>query len=349
MVKRKNPMLAFFAAALFLGLALPAQADEPKLPAANNSCPMKKLASIEVRGNEIGQLLVPASVAGHDVWMSLNLEGGILTLYGAAIADWHLQTIPMANGARYITFNGKAVHDMAHVDFTLGSHGFRQWPMIVVPASDLPAVHTYEGKPVVGRLAAIFLTAVDAELDLAQNKITLFQQVKCGSAAVYWGGSVTAVHFEFDQTGLLHFPMLLDDQEIQTSLDTSAKTSRISSEVAKKFFGFDDQSPEVQSDELVNGTRSHSYRAMALTAKGLEIKNAKIELWATTVCRPDRSLSRLDGIGCTDVYGITPFAIGTDLLKQLRIYIATKEHMIYFTRVDSPVPAAGADASRPLQ
>jgi hypothetical protein len=345
MVKRKNPMAGFLAAALLLGLELSAQAQEPKLPAPDNSCGMKKLATVEVGGSEIGQLLVPVTMAGHDVWMSLALQGGILTLYGAAIANWHLETIPMANGSRYITFNGKQVHDMVHADFTLGGHGFRQWPMIVVPAADLPVVPSYEGKPIVGQLAAVILTAVDTELDLAQNRITLFEQVKCGSDAVYWGGSVTAIHFEFDQTGLLHFPMLLDDQEIQTSLDTSAKASRISSEVTKKFFGFDEHSPDVQSEALPDGTHSHSYRAMDLSAKGLEIKNARIELWPTKICRPDRSVSRLDGIGCTDVYGITPFAIGTDLLKQLHIYIATKEHMIYFTRVDAPAPNAAADAS----
>jgi hypothetical protein len=340
MAKRKNPMLWLFAAALSLGLASSAQAEEPKLPEANKACPLVKLATLEVRGSEIGRLLVPVSIAGHDVWMSLDLGEGILSLYGAAIADWHLKTFPMANGARFITINGKPIYEMVREDFELGSHGFRQWPMIVVPASSMPAVNTYEGKPIVGQLASRFLLAVDVELNLAQNKITLFEQVKCGSEAVYWGGSVTAVRLEFDPTGLLHFPMQLEEQEIQSSLDTSSRTSRISTEVTKKFFGFDAQSPGVQSEVQANGTQSHSYRAMALTAKGLEIKNAKIQLWSTDSCRPDRSLSRIGGIGCTDVWGFTPFAIGTDLLRQLRVYIATKEHMIYFTRVEAPATTA---------
>jgi hypothetical protein len=349
MTKRKHLTLGFIAAGLCLGLAASAQADEPKLPAANKSCPMKTLATIEVRGTQHGRFLVPVSIAGHDVWMGLDLKGGILVLYGAAIADWHLQTIPMENGARSITVNGKAIHEMARVDFTLGSHGFRQWPMVVVPASDFDTLNTYEGKPVVGQLSSIFLMAVDAELNLAQNKITLFEQVKCGSDAAYWGGPVTGIHFEVDPTGLLHFPMLLDDQEIQTSLDTYQPSSRISSEATKKFFGFDEQSPEVQSDLLADGTRSQSYRAMALTAQGLQIKNSKIELLPMKDCHPDRLLSRLNGIGCEDVYGMTPFTIGTDLLKRLRIYIASKEHMIYFTRVDSPAPPTGTDASTPPQ
>jgi hypothetical protein len=349
MARWKNPMRYFLAAALVLGRALSVQADEPNLPGAKNSCPMKVLATLEVRGDENGRLLVPVSIAGHDVWMALDLGEGILTLYGAAIADWHLRMIHMENGARTITVNGKQVFDMVREDFTLGSHGFLQWPMIVVPASDVPAVNTFDGKPAVGLLTSRFLMAVDAELSLAQNKITLFAQVKCGSDAVYWGGPVTAVHLEFDQTGLLHFPMELDGQEIQTSLSTGSRYSSISTEVTRKFFGFDDQSPEVQSEPLANGGQAHRYRAMALTAKGLEIKNLKIELVPWKMCHADRRPNGLDGIGCTDVFGVTPFAIGTDLLKQLRVYIATKEHMIYFTRADSPARTAGAGGSTSLQ
>jgi hypothetical protein len=33
-----------------------------------------------------------------------------------------------------------------------------------------------------------------------------------------------------------------------------------------------------------------------------------------------------------------PFAIGTDLMRKLRIYIASKEGRIYFTRAEPPAP-----------
>lgn len=332
MVRRRGLVLWCFAAALLLGGARSVQAEAPR------ACPMQKLSTLEVRGYESGHLLVPVNIAGHDAWMWLDLSGGLMTVYGAAVADWHLNIFPMQNGARRITFMGKQVVDMVREDFTLGSMVFRQWPLVVVPASTIPAVETYEGKPIIGQLATRFLMAVDAELDLAHDRINLFQQVKCGSAAAYWGGEVTAVPLEFDQAGLLHFPMQLEDQEIQTSLDTASRSSRISTEVTKKFFGFDAQSPGVQSELLPNGTTASSYRAMSLTAQGLQIKNTRIDLWPTTECRPDRRLSGLDGIGCTNLFGVTPFAIGIDLLRKLHVYIATKEHMIYFTRAESPAP-----------
>ena len=338
MLTRNRPMQWLLAALLACGFAPLVQAEAPQLPTENKSCPMKLLASLDVRGSERGQLLVPVSIAGHDVWMSLRLGEGILSLYSAAVADWHLKTIRMEIGGRRIEINGKPITDMVRENFSLGKQPFQNWPMILIPADAVPLIGSYEGKPIVGELATRFLMAVDAELNLAQNKINLFEHVKCGTDAVYWGGTITAVHLEFDQTGLLHFPMELEDQEIQTSFDTSQNSSRISTEVTKKFFGFDENSPGLQSEALPNGAQSHSYRAMSLTAKGVEIRNATIELWPTTSCYPDRSVSRLDGIGCTQVFGAMPFAIGTDLMRKLRIYIASKEGRIYFTRAEPPAP-----------
>lgn len=327
---------------LILGQVTCVQAQEATPQAASQSCPMKKLAALEVRITEQGQPLVPVTIAGRDVWMSVGLEQGFMSLFGAAIADWHLPMIRMNNGGRRITFNGKTLIDMVRTDFSLGPQPFTNWPMIIIPADDFPRTPTYDGKPIVGQLGTRFLAAVDAELNLARNTINLFEHTKCGGGAVYWGGDYTAVHLAFDDTGLLHFPMQLEDQEIQTSFDTSERSSRISTEASKKFFGFDEQSPGVQDEFADNGAQTHSYHAMSLTAKGLELKNAKITLWRTELCRPDRSLSHIDGIGCTYYLGMTPFAIGTDLLRQLRVYIATKEKMVYFTRVDPAVrPAAG--------
>jgi hypothetical protein len=326
--------------ALIFSITTSAHAEEPRSQSASASCPMKKLASLQVHINEQGQTLVPVNIAGHDAWMALRLDQGLLALFGAAIADWHLNLIPMNNGGRRITMNDQPLTQMVREDFRLGTQGFQNWPFVIYPAGDNPAVYSFEGKPLVGQLSTRFLTAVDAELNLAQNNITLFEHTKCAGGAVYWGGEITSVHLAFDDAGLLHFPMQLEDQEIQTSFDTSDRSSRITTEATRKFFGFDAQSSGVQSEFLDNGMQSHTYRAMSLTAKGLQIKDAKVTLWQTDKCRPDRSLSKIDGIGCTYYFGITPFAIGTDLLRQLHVYIATQEKMIYFTRADSTAPAS---------
>jgi hypothetical protein len=315
------------ALALMLGTAPTVWAAEPDSQFANKNCPMTLLASLDVRVNQFGQVLVPASMAGHDVWFSLAMQGGILSLYDAAVADWHLKTMRMNNGARYIVMEGKRLDQMVRQDFTLGPHGFTNWAFVIVPKEIVPATYSFEGKPIVGQLTTVIFMAVDAEISIAQNKMNLFSHTKCGENAIYWGGSVNAVHFEFDDSGLLHFPMQLDNQEVDSSFDTSQKSSRISTEVTKKFFGSDQQSPDAQ-----NG----GFRAMGLTATGLDIQKVNIELWPTDWCRPDRYYGGRKGIECTgELRGVSPFAIGTDLMKQLHIYIASKENTLYFTRAES--------------
>lgn len=340
MIMLRRPMTFAWAIVMGLAFALPLHAEDTPAKFENKSCPMqKRLASIDVRISRNGQVLVPVSMGGHDVWMVLNLQNGLMALFGSATADWHLETIRMANGGRRISYNGKTVTAMVREDFQLGGQGFQQWPFILVPAGDIPTF-SYEGKPVVGELAARFLSAVDVELNLSQRNIALFDHVKCGTDAVYWGAPSIVVPFEFDETGLPHFPMELENQEIQSSFDTSSGASRIVSDVTKKYYGFDESSPGMQHDLLPSGEDSPSYRAMNLTAKALEIKDAKIVLRPMKDCHPDRAVGGRDGIGCRDVFGVTPFAIGTDLLRDLRVYIATQEKKIYFTRVAQPSTAA---------
>src|SRR5262249_37734767 len=54
------------------------------------------------------------------------------------------------------------------------------------------------------------------------------------------------------------------------------------------------------------------------------------------------STSRDSGaIGFDGCVSFVPLELGTDVLSQLRIYLATKEQRVYITRA-VPVPAAGA-------
>src|SRR5580698_2764256 len=73
--------------ALIFSITTSAHAEEPRSQSASASCPMKKLASLQVHINEQGQTLVPVNIAGHDAWMALRLDQGLLALFGAAIAD----------------------------------------------------------------------------------------------------------------------------------------------------------------------------------------------------------------------------------------------------------------------
>jgi hypothetical protein len=234
-------------------------------------------------------------------------------------------------------------------ELTLGHVAYKSLEMVLVPRKSSLAP-TVDQKPIAGLLTSSLFEGVDAELNLAQNKINLFEQTICGGGQIYWGGEYTVVPLASDVTGLLIFPFEVDGQTIQASFNTRTSNSKINSEVTQKYFGFDAKSPGVESDTLANGNVTRNYRAMALTAKGLQIRNAKITILTSNGwCVPSRDVRHITGIGCEAQLSTTPLTIGTDLLKKLRVYIASKEKHIYFTRADSVAQASEPEPAAPAQ
>jgi len=345
MYQRINVIRSIVTLALIAAIARPIFAAGPTLNADDRPCPLSIVASLDLHAVGDGGFLVPVSIEGHEAWMALNLGGGVPNLFSVATDGWRLQT----RGIEGSTFHyaGAVIDEYVIVkELKLGNIVFPNWEMMEIPRKLVPATATIDGKPVVGQLTSKFFQDVDVELNLSQNKLNLFQQTACGGGAVYWGGEYTSVPIAFDETGLLVFPMELEKQSIRTSLNTSSRLSYINTEVTKKYFGFDEKSPDVQQGAGADGKKIPSYRVMALTAKGLEIRNTPVRLWVThDSCQPGNNAGTAAGIECKYARGTTPFSIGSDLLKQLRIYIATKEKLVYFTRVDSsqaglPNPAA---------
>lgn len=231
-------------------------------------------------------------------------------------------------------------------ELKLGQQRFTGWRMLLLPR-DKQGVEIWEGKPVVGQVTSRFLQSFDLELNLAQNQVNLFEQTRCGGGSVYWGREYTAVSLFSDPTGLLKFSMELDNHAVETSLNTHSRYSVIYSEVTRKYFGFDEASPGIEKETSPKGDEFDSYRAMSLTAKGLQANNEKIKLKLERICGAIRNASSLGAIMCGDSYNFTPFSIGTDLLKKLRVYIAPKERRIYFTRVEPAAPPDVPRAARP--
>jgi hypothetical protein len=309
------------------------------LPAADKRCELKLLAALDVEVDQDGTVLVPVTIEGHDVWMILSLERGLPMLYSTAVKELQLRTSQANTGA---TMGGKPMNTIVKVKQLLVGRVNYTSEMLVSP--DDPGVSkVIHGKLLAGLLTSRLIQVVDMELNLAENKVNLFSQTNCKGAAVYWGGEFTAVHLYTDPAGLLVFPMEIDDHVIETSFNTSSRYSSINTNVTRKYFGFDQSSPDIQR-EGAGGKEISSYRAMALTAKGLQVRNSKIRLTDNKSCRPASSGRVTHAIGCDDVFNFAPFSIGTDLLKSLRVYIATREDTVYFTRVDPVAPVIGGAA-----
>jgi hypothetical protein len=339
-----NSLVRTLCALLAAAVALPAVA-------AGKPCELKQVTAMEVAVAPDGSVLVPVALEGHPGFMALQLDAGSPWLFPGYVEELGLQkaTHGVVVDAR---INGRKVDRQLRVKSTrLGLADFTGWEYMVLPES--PTVRPkFRGYPVYGTMSSVFMSAVDMELNLAENRIALFRPNRCSSIPVYWEGEVTAVPLYTDRSGLMIFPMEVEGNRVETSLNTTSRMSVLFTKLAKRYLGFDANSPGIERQTLPGGREVASFRAVSLTAKGLGIHNARVRLSDFDRCDPTSSGKDTGAIGCRDMYGLTPFSIGTDLLKQLRIYASVVDGKIYFTRVGlaaAPAadaqPVAGSDAN----
>jgi hypothetical protein len=324
------------------------------------ACTRKLAAALAVEFGDHGEVLVPAKIDGRDVWMSLQLSNSLPLIAAEAVDSLGLVPIPENE---LMLASGRQVDSKVVVkSLRLDRADFGTWTFYVSPLRN--GLLERDGKPVIGNLAARFLAGFDLELNLARKQVRLYGQTDegCGKQVVYWVGEVTTVELFSDSAGLVLFPMEIDGKKVEASFDTSRAASQISEQVTGKFFGFNRHSSGITLRTNDDGTETASYRAMGLTAKGLSIRDVPLRLkddlqlncnpgWPPrTRGGPYIPVTRQNAIGFLDCSSVTPLSIGTDLLKQLRVYIAPGQEKAYFTRAEEPASGGGAarDAGRPV-
>lgn len=302
------------------------------------ACKMKQYAVVHVDIREDGAVMVPVQVDGKPVWMMLDMAGGVPMAFQSTVEYLGLKMVAAPEIDAIV--EGRIVeHKTVIGSLVLGGANFAKWDMYIMPSlsADVPR---HRDAPILGALTSRFMTAVDLELNLAQSEIRLFSHTRCGKQVVYWGGEVTATSIYHDGTGLMMFPMEVDGKSVEAAFDTQRRLSRISEAVTSKFFGFDRDSDGIARETREDGSEIASYRAMGLTARGLRVSNVRVRLRddRNSPCKPTDWGRPSRAIGFTGCFSTAPLSLGTDLLQKLRIYIASKERKIYFTRVEAPAP-----------
>jgi hypothetical protein len=285
--------------------------------------------------------------------MNLQLGSGLPALYEGYIDELGLSGNLRTNNWD-ATIDGKRIEKEVHVDSTLlGTANFTGWNFQVFPlGSDYrPRLGQL---PVFGQMTSAFMNVVDLELNLGAGQLNLFHPNKCHGAPVYWDSEVTSVDLLVDQTGHLSFPMEVEGKSFLASLNTSDGFSVISAAAAERYLGIAADSPGAEHETLPGGSEVATFRALSLTAAGLNVHNPRFRIKDMPNCglgadtaetsRLTRSHGGKAPIGCKDYLSVTPLSIGTDLMKRLRIYVSLADEKIYFTRYDAPGagPQAGS-------
>jgi hypothetical protein len=184
---------------------------------------------------------------------------------------------------------------------------------------------------------------VDFELDFANNKLNLFSSDHCPGKVVYWSDSEASVPYTFDGIGVLIFPVELDGKSVEASIEAGGSKTRLHTDVSKKLYGFDENSEGIRIEQAVGSDKAVAhYRAMKMTARGLSVINADVDL----IPGPKNCIISRSGpehaAGYENCYGNPPLTLGIEILRHLRLYFATKEHILYFTAAEAGVATTTA-------
>jgi hypothetical protein len=306
-------------------------------------CKLTRYAASDLVVHPNGGLFLPGRVDDREVLLALQMSSGLAMISPAAVSELGLKTARVRADVP-LRSNGVAIErEVKLVSLVIGGADFAGWTVYVQPGASRP-LPMYEGKPVIGSLSARFMNAVDMELDVAARKMNLFRHARCRGEQVYWSREYTNEYLYADPSGLLYFPLELDGKRIEASLNTSGPRSRLSEAAARRFYRFERDAGAPGRGETRPGAFV-GVRRMAITSRKSELPETDVHVIDDTQrdCELGQSERGSNAIGFRNCFGIAPFEIGTDLLQHFRIYIASQEGRIYFTR-SAP---AGADASTP--
>lgn len=296
------------------------------------SCENELVAELELHVDD-NDVFIPANVGGRDVYFALRGNAGVPVLLQPGVDALGIKARAQ-NGTGQFKSGERRVTQMAKMEkIRLGDFRMADRMALVDPDSTGDILRTIDGRPVVGAMGATLFQYMDIELDVGSRKIKVFRPFSCRKRSpVYWNADAPGHPMRFDETATLVFTLELEGRRVESSLLSGAGNSTIDVKATRQFFGFDESSPGVESMQTASGRSRGVFHAMALTGRGLEISNAKVQLRPGPDCKLSESVPVHRAIGYADCINVVPFTLGIDLLKRLRIYTSRERQQIYFTR-----------------
>ena len=317
---------------------------------AQPNCERVLLAQVQLHVSPDGEVFMPASIGGKEVYFILSIGSGLPMVLESAVRSLGLLPKSRHRGAE-MRANGKPItHYVALDETVIGNFRLLQRAAPIIPQPDMESPLIVAGRPVLGYMGSTLFRNVDAELYLAERHLKLFRPFRCREVSpVYWDAAAAALPLRIDEAGALVFTLELDGRRIESGLLAGDRVSTIDANATRKYFGFDETSPGVEVEQTESGRARSLFHAMSLTGQGLGIKNARIRLRSNGTCKLTGLKPGNGAIGYSDCINIMPFKLGTDLLSQMRIYISRERQAVYITKVgQQPADAVGTIAIAPL-
>jgi hypothetical protein len=323
-------------------------ADHPSAGAAPE-CPLTVMATLPLTALSNGQPSVKAMIGGKEEVLTLGLSDPYSYLYASYIKTRGFPVKDMPKGA-VIRMSSKQSSTVAVVpEFTIGTASGRN---LQFAQFDDPAKSSGD----VGELALDILSHFDLDFDLAKNTLNLISQDHCAGKVVYWADTYAPVPFITDATGHPSFRMLLDGKAVTVAFAIMPRPAFMAMATVKRLWGMDATAAGMTptASDANGAPVKYRYPFKTLTIDGVAIANPQIDLLANgTDChpRPDPSPHVMPiGRQPASCYGASDLELGLNEMRQLHLYFAFKEKMLYVTAASAdngktPSSASAAPAS----
>jgi predicted aspartyl protease len=261
-----------------------------------------------------GEVSVPVRIGDQDVRLLVDTGSVIGSLsYETAWAK-QLKSFPI-EGARFEFAAKVRIKEYTLVSNTMvGRAPLGEQAFLLVPDDMLDSDTD-------GILAPSILANFDVDLDFAKGKLNLFLHDHCPGRVVYWTrGGYASVPMKISRDLKIKVPVTLDGQSLTAIIDTGSERSSINSSTAGSSFGVDERSPGIKNlgKIMINGTQgiqAYRYPFRHLSFGGVAVNNPDLMIL------PDEDLAHIGG----------DILVGISILRQLHLYIAYKEQMLYVT------------------
>lgn len=280
---------------------------------------------------------VPVTVNGKPKTFLLDTGGAWSQLSPEAAAELKL-TIKTASGVQMFDMYGNVVNGQyVTADVGIGLLTAKNTDLMVSNVGGMDGI-----------FAPDFMMNYDVELDFAGRKMNYFLTNHCEGRVVYWPATALAVvpfrgWNSFRDTHMT-VPVSLNGHEIIATIDTGATGTTLHEDTARALFGLTPDSPGAVPLGTMGKTEKKvfGWTFKTLTMGGITITNPRVRVIPDLVGGRGMDTLAADSHVRRITDNMAPtMLIGMDVLRQLRVYIASKEKKLYVT---AATPAAAAAA-----
>ncbi len=292
--------------------------------------------------NDGTTMLVPVTINGVGKVMVFDTGASASPVTRALADELGLSVHPNADPNVHALYDayGHACPDMTMAgDFKFGRQDihdaqFKIWPN--------PELENTDSR-LAGVLSLDQLPEYDVDVDFPSGVLKLFSPEHCDGKILYWNSSAVAVS-AFDTRGRhINIVATLNEKKLDAIIDTGAANSILSADAARRYFGLTAESPGMkQSAILAKDYPVYQHRFSNLDFNGVAVIDPVIAIWPNTTDRyADKSLQNTRNRAIPMSAGVKPpqLIIGMDILSKLHMYIASREHRIYFSGTPANPPS----------